>query len=51
MRWAGHVTCTGEIRNACSILVETQMGRDLVSDVRIMLEQFLHEYFVKMLTG
>jgi hypothetical protein len=51
MRWAGYVTCRGEIRNACSIFVETQMGRDLGNDVRIMLERFVKEYSVKMSTG
>jgi hypothetical protein len=50
MKWAGHVTCMGEIRNACNILVETQKRRDISTDVRIMLEGFLKEYSVKMLT-
>jgi hypothetical protein len=41
IRLAGHVTCTGDIRCACSILVETQMESDLGTDIRTMLEGFL----------
>jgi len=29
MRWSGHVTCVGEMRNACKILFEKSEGMRL----------------------
>jgi hypothetical protein len=35
MRWAEHVVCIREMRNAYKILVETLMGRDHSEDIGI----------------
>jgi hypothetical protein len=44
-RWAGHVACMEEMRNACSIFVEKLEGKnhlkDLVVRGKIILEWFL----------
>jgi len=34
MRWAGHVVCIGEMRNAYKILLQKPRGRDYFEDLR-----------------
>jgi hypothetical protein len=55
MRWAGHVACMGQMRNAHKIFVEYLKGRDHFEDLsihgKIILQRILEEYVGKVCTG
>jgi hypothetical protein len=55
MRWAGHVACVGEMRNAYKILVRKPEERNLSEDLsvagRIILEWILGKVGRKVWTG
>jgi hypothetical protein len=51
MRWVGHVSCMGEVRNVCKILKENDHSEDLGMEGSIMLEWILGKQVERVWVG